>query len=197
MGVSKFPKLGLLWLWGLITFMCRLWLSWELKQNFSLYQDLSNDMSHATYMQGNQVDSWLLVVGSQIVNLTPSQSFDHNLCFRSPNGSCKPILDIYVSITFQWYIKNLSIHWVLTPIISFWTFKGAPRLQFPRWKFPWECEGLFPRTFFHSWVFFLGLQSCKPFGRKPKVRVCNNMHVVLPCTKMFQLCTNQLVVWFV
>jgi hypothetical protein len=46
-----------------------------------------------------------LMVGSQILNLIPGSSFDHNLCFRCPNGSCKPILDIYVSITFQWYIK--------------------------------------------------------------------------------------------
>jgi len=29
----------------------------------------------------------------------------HNLCFRCPNGWCKPILNIYVSITFQWYKK--------------------------------------------------------------------------------------------
>ncbi len=32
-------------------------------------------------------------------------SFDHNLCFRCPNGSWEPILDIYVSIAFQWYKK--------------------------------------------------------------------------------------------
>ncbi len=31
--------------------------------------------------------------------------FCHNLCFRCPNGSCKPILDIYVLISFQWYKK--------------------------------------------------------------------------------------------
>jgi hypothetical protein len=30
-------------------------------------------------------------------------SFGHNLCFRCPNESCKPILDIYISIAFQWY----------------------------------------------------------------------------------------------
>jgi hypothetical protein len=62
-------------------------------------------MSHATCTQGNWVDSWLLVVKSQTVNLTPDPSFGHNLCFRYPNGSCEPILDIYVSISFQWYKK--------------------------------------------------------------------------------------------
>jgi hypothetical protein len=62
-------------------------------------------MSHIVYKQGNQVDSWLLVVGSQIANLTPGLSFGHNLCSRCPNGWCKPISDIYASIVFQWYKK--------------------------------------------------------------------------------------------
>ncbi len=39
---------------------------------------------------------------TQIVNLTFNLSFDHNLCFRCPNGQCKPILNVYVSIDFQW-----------------------------------------------------------------------------------------------
>jgi hypothetical protein len=53
----------------------------------------------------NQVESRLLVVRSQIANLTPGLSFGHNLCFKCPNGQCKTILDIYVSISFQWYLK--------------------------------------------------------------------------------------------
>jgi hypothetical protein len=65
-------------------------------------------MSHAAYTQGNWVDSWLLVVGSQIANLTSGLSFDHNLCFRCPNGKCEPILVIYASIAFQWYKKNFE-----------------------------------------------------------------------------------------
>jgi hypothetical protein len=44
-----------------------------------------------------------LMVGNQIANLTRGLSFDHNLCFRCPNGQCEPSLDIYVLITFQWY----------------------------------------------------------------------------------------------
>jgi len=36
-------------------------------------------------------------------NLIPGPSFGHNLRFRYPNGSCEPILDIYVSIAFQRY----------------------------------------------------------------------------------------------
>jgi hypothetical protein len=43
------------------------------------------------------------MVESQTANLTFGPSFGHNLCFRCPNGSCKPILGIYILIAFQWY----------------------------------------------------------------------------------------------
>jgi len=43
------------------------------------------------------------MVESQIVNLTFNLSFGHNLCFKYPNGSCKPILEIYVQRAFRWY----------------------------------------------------------------------------------------------
>jgi hypothetical protein len=65
-------------------------------------------MSHATYTQENWVNSRLLMVGSQIVNLIPDPSIGHNLCFKCPNGSCEPILDINVSINFQWYKELLD-----------------------------------------------------------------------------------------
>ncbi len=44
-------------------------------------------------------------IGLSIVNLTLDLSFANNLCFRRPNGHYEPILDIYVSIAFQWYKK--------------------------------------------------------------------------------------------
>jgi len=49
-------------------------------------QEFSNDMWHTTFMQVNQGDYWLLVVGSQIHNLTPDTPFGHSLCFKYPNG---------------------------------------------------------------------------------------------------------------
>jgi hypothetical protein len=103
MGVPKLPKLGLPRLWGPITSHVDLELRWGLKKSCSPRRELFNVMSHATCMQQNRVDYWLLVVGSQTANLTPGLSFDHNLCFRCPNGWCKPILDIYVFIAFRWY----------------------------------------------------------------------------------------------
>jgi len=103
MGVPKLPKLGLLRLWGLIILCADLQLRWGLKKNYNFHLELSNDMLHTTYTQGDRVDSRLLVVRSQTANLTFGLSFGHNLCFRCPNGWCELIFDIYVSITFQWY----------------------------------------------------------------------------------------------
>jgi hypothetical protein len=44
----------------------------------------------------------------QFDSLILGPSFGHNLCFRCPNGSCKPILNIYISRYFQWYKKILN-----------------------------------------------------------------------------------------
>jgi len=90
-------------LWGPITLCADLRLKCGLKQSCSLHQELFNCMSHATCTQGNRGDYQLLVVGNQIVNLTPDPFFGHNLCFRCPNEWYEPILKIYVLINFQWY----------------------------------------------------------------------------------------------
>jgi hypothetical protein len=84
LGVSKFPKLGLLRLWKPITFCEDLQLRWGLTQSCSPCQELSNDMWHATCTKINYDDSWLLVVGNQISNLTPGPSFGHKLYFKYP-----------------------------------------------------------------------------------------------------------------
>jgi hypothetical protein len=94
LGVLKFSKLGLLQLWRPIISCVDLWLKWGLKQRCSPRWELFHGMSHGIYMQVNQGDLWLLMVGSQIGSLTPDPFFGHNLCFMYPNGSCKPILDI-------------------------------------------------------------------------------------------------------
>jgi hypothetical protein len=60
-------------------------------------------MWHATYKHVIQGDSRLLMVGSQIDTLILNPSFGHNLCCNYSNGSCKPILNIYVLKSFLWY----------------------------------------------------------------------------------------------
>jgi hypothetical protein len=149
-GVPKLQQLRFPRLWGRITSCANLWSQWGLKQSYSPRQELSKGMSHAVCRQGNQVDSWLLVVGSQIVSLTPDPSFAHNLCCRSPNGSCKAIFDIYASRTFQWYKKHLKArcfdpcNWVLT----FQESQRTPKSPFrecechPHTPSKWGCDTL-------------------------------------------------------
>jgi hypothetical protein len=74
-------------------FVCRPLIEIRFEASCIPHQELSNNMWHATCTQGSRVDSRLLMVRSQIANLTLSLSFGHNLCFKCPNGSCKPILD--------------------------------------------------------------------------------------------------------
>ncbi len=106
--VSKLLKLGHPQLWGAITLCEDLWLRWSPKQSCIPHWELSNDMSHIICTHKNWVDSRLLMVGSQIANLTPGLSFGHNLCFICPNGRCKLILDIHVPRAFQWYKERLK-----------------------------------------------------------------------------------------
>jgi hypothetical protein len=108
-GVPKLQQLGLLWLWRRITSCANLRLRRDLKQSCSPRQELFNGMWHVAWTEGNLVDSWLLVVGSQTANLTPGLSFGHNLCYKCPNEQCKPILGIYTSITFQWYKELFEV----------------------------------------------------------------------------------------
>jgi hypothetical protein len=65
-------------------------------------------VSHSSRRRREEVDSWLLVVGSQTASLTPDPSFAHNLGCRCPNGQCGAIFDIYVSRPFQWHQEHLN-----------------------------------------------------------------------------------------
>jgi hypothetical protein len=60
-------------------------------------------MWHVTWTQVNQGDFQLLVVKSQIDSWIHGTFFGHNFCFKYSNGSCDPILHIYVSRDLQWY----------------------------------------------------------------------------------------------
>jgi len=97
---NDIPKVGTLVTLGAHNFCADLWLRWGLKKSYSPCQDISNGMSHSTCTKRHWGDFQLLVVRSQIVNLTLDPSFGHNLCFKCPNGSCEPILDIYIPRDF-------------------------------------------------------------------------------------------------
>ncbi len=95
--------IGVSGLWELITPDCEVWSQWGLNQTFSPRRDLSKDVSQPQIGCREEVDSRLLVVGSQIANLTPGPSFAHNLGCRRPNGQWETIFDIYASRPFQWH----------------------------------------------------------------------------------------------
>jgi hypothetical protein len=131
-GVLKFQQLGLPPLWERITSYAKLRLWWGLKKHCSPRQGLSNDVLHVACMQGNWVDSRLLVVGNQTTNLTPDLSFRHNLCCKCPNGSCEPIFDIYTSLTFSWYKERLNARCFdpCNQTLKFWESRQTPKSPF-------------------------------------------------------------------
>jgi hypothetical protein len=158
MVVPKFSQLGLSRLWGPITLCAGLRLRWGLKQTCRPRWNLPNKMSHTTCTQGNRGSSWLLVVRSQTTNLIPIPSFGHNMCFKCPNGSCKPILDIYVPRAFQWYngslLENVKLH-------SFTVFYTPRSMRCdswaPSWPTPLQALALVasPRLGLRQWIFLL------------------------------------------
>jgi hypothetical protein len=93
-------------LWDVISPRPNLGSGRGLNQSCSPQRELSNAMSHSRSARREHVDSRLLVVGSQIANLTPGPSFAHNLGCRCPNGQCEAIFDIYVSRPFQWHREH-------------------------------------------------------------------------------------------
>jgi len=74
--------------------------------------------------------------------LTPGPSFDHNLCYKCPNGSCKAILDIYTSRPFQRYKERFNAR-CFDPCnctLSFWESQRTPESRrTPKSHFR-ECE---------------------------------------------------------
>ncbi len=95
-------------LWELITPDCKVWSQRGLNQTCSPRRDLSNEVSQSQFGGREEVDSRLLIVGSQIASLTPGLSFAHNLGYRCPNGQCEAIFDIYASRPFQWHQEHLN-----------------------------------------------------------------------------------------
>jgi hypothetical protein len=122
--------------WELITPSSDLWSGWGLKQTCSSPQELSDSVSHFTCTHWNWVDSWLLVVRSQTASLTPGLSFDHNLCYKCPNGSCKAIFDMYSLSPFQRYKEHFKAR-CFDPCNRTLKFQESRRTLSSHF---WECE---------------------------------------------------------
>jgi hypothetical protein len=120
-------------------------------------------------------DSRLLVVGSQITNLILNPSFGHNLCLKCPNGSWKPILDIYVPKDFQWCkeLLNSLIFDLFNHSLKIWE---STRTPIPKVKAPLVHSftlSYAPKSMrCDSHASLLGRNLANPcFGCKPKARV--------------------------
>jgi len=144
-GVPESRQMGLSGLWSPITLRSDLGSQCDLKQSCSSRRELSNAMSHSRIGHREEVDSLLLVVGSQTGSSTPGPSFGHNLCFRCPNEPSKLILDIYAPRSFQWY-KERHEPWSFDPCNRSLKFRKSTGLHLPKWELPWECECSFPHT---------------------------------------------------
>jgi hypothetical protein len=165
---------------GAHNFVCRPPIKMKSKEKCSPCRELSNSMWNATCTQGNRVDFRLLVVGCKIGNLTPDLSFGHNLCFRCPNGWCEPILDIFVSIFFQWY-KELFEPFGFDPCnhsLNIQESIGTPTpnmgVHLRVWRFFLSHSFALPggmRMWFSSLVLIRTLASPFCLGCKPKARV--------------------------
>jgi len=135
-GVPKLSRVGLLRLWTLISLGSNLRLEWVPNQSYSSPQELPNTLLHSFYRHWEEVDSWLLMVESQIASLTSDPSFAHNLGCRCPNGSCEAILDIYTSRSFHWYKEHPDARCFdpCNGALSFWESQRTPSSHF------WEGE---------------------------------------------------------
>jgi hypothetical protein len=166
-------------------FVCRSLITMIFKKNCNHCWKLFNGMSHATWMRENRVNFRFLMVGNQITSLTPGLSFVHNMCFRCPNGSYEPILDIYVSIAFQWY--------KLFEPMGFDPYNRALKIQESIPTFTMRVHlgvwGFIPSHSLHSWEHVrwlsasLLLTTLQPpyLGHEPKARVVTSfLDYVLP-----------------
>jgi hypothetical protein len=100
-GVPKLSRVGVPGLWTATAPRPELGSGQVLNQSCSSRRELFNAVLHSLRRRREEVDSRLLVVGSQIGSLTPGPSFAHNLGYRCSNDQCEAIFDIYVSKPFQ------------------------------------------------------------------------------------------------
>jgi hypothetical protein len=153
-GVPKLSRVGVPELWELISPDRRVWSRRGLNQSYSSLRELSNDMSHSRIRCREEVDSRLLVVGSQTGNLTPGPSFAHNLGYICPNDQCEAILDIYTSRPFQWHQEHPNARCFG---LFYWTLNIQESQRTPSPQL-WECE-FHP----HTWPKWgCDTQPCKP-----------------------------------
>jgi hypothetical protein len=97
-GNPGIPKVGTPATLGAHNFVCRPPI--EMKSKSKLYPSLRAFQRYITrHLHARKSRRFLAFSGLY---------FGHNFCFKCPNGSCKPILRIYVPGYFQWYKELLN-----------------------------------------------------------------------------------------
>jgi hypothetical protein len=117
----------------------------------------------------------VLIIGSQIANLTPNHSFDHNLIIKFPNGGCTNILDIYIWRSL-WKFKEGSI-WIFFFLFAllFDYFRNIRSVE--AHFFTLVGVGLSPKTFSQC-----APPSCFTFDHEFKVILITLVYVFVPWT---------------
>ncbi len=131
----KTVPVGVPGLWELVTPDCQVWSQQGLNQSCSPCRDLFNAVLQSQFKRREEVDSRLLVVGSQTASLTPGPSFAHNLGFRCPNDQCEAIFDIYASRTFQRHQEHRNAR-CFEPCCRTLNIRESRRTPNPQL---WEC----------------------------------------------------------
>ncbi len=166
-GVPKLSRFGLPGLWGTITSRPELGSGRGLNQSCSSRQELSNAVSHSRCRRREEVDSRLLMVGSQIASLIPGLSFAHNLSCRYPNGQFEASLDIYTSRPFQWHQEHPNVRCfgpsIRAPKVPTFGSVGFTLTLSPMWG----CDTLinFVILLFYSFLIIFDHWSANPIGR--------------------------------
>jgi hypothetical protein len=134
--------------WELISPDCQVWSRRGLNKSYSSLRELSNAMSHSRFGCREEVDSRLLVVGSQTTSLTPGPSFAHSLGCKCPNDQCEAIFDIYTSRPFQWNQEhpNVRCFGFYCRTLNIRESRRTPNPQLWEWGFilplhpKWSCD---------------------------------------------------------
>jgi len=135
-GVPKLSRVGVPRLWTATAPRPKLSSGRALNQSCSSRRELSNAVLHSLRQRQKEVDSRLLVVGSQTSNLTPGPSFAPNLGCKCPNEQCEAILDIYASRAFHLYKEQIKASRFdpSNRLLSFWESRRTPSFHFWEWE---------------------------------------------------------------
>ncbi len=111
LGILKFPKMETPAILEAHNFLCKL--SIDARSKAKLYLSSRTFQWYmACHLHARNSRQFLIFSGQKSNwHLIFDLSFGHNFCCKYSNGSCKPILGIYVSRAFQWSKELFNEFW--------------------------------------------------------------------------------------